>query len=143
MAEYTFSYASRLETEDQMLDDLQSVLELHEIAGGRAWRFQLIVSEAFTNALVHGNASDPKRLVRMAVRVNESEIVADITDEGVGGLDRIAHRLNTGDPLAESGRGISFMERYADRVDYRESPTGGLVVSLAVRLNEVTKTAKS
>ncbi|PWB68643.1 hypothetical protein C3F09_11255 [candidate division GN15 bacterium] len=143
MAEYHFKYASSLDSEDQMLDDLQSVLELHEIAGGRAWRLQLIVSEAFTNALLHGNASDPKRLVRLTVRVNESEIIADITDEGAGGLDRIAHRLNSGDPLAESGRGINFMERYADRVEYRESPTGGLVVSLAVRLNEKTQTAKS
>lgn len=143
MAEYKFSYPSTLESEDQMLDDLQSVLELHEIAGGRAWRFTLIVSEAFTNALIHGNASDPKRLVRLTLQVNEREIIADITDEGVGGVDRISHRLDSGDPLAESGRGISFMERYADRVAYRESPTGGLVVSLAVRLNEAMKTTQS
>lgn len=143
MAEYTFKYASRLESEDQMLDDVQAVLELHEIIGARAWRFTLVVSEAFTNALVHGNASDPERLVGVSIRVNESEIVADISDEGACGLDRIAHRLKSGDLLAESGRGIGFMERYADRIDYRESPAGGLVVSVAVRLTETTKTLQS
>jgi anti-sigma regulatory factor (Ser/Thr protein kinase) len=142
MSEYQFSYASSLESEDEMLDDLQSVLELHEITGGRAWRFTLVVSEAFTNALIHGNGSDPQRLVRVDIRVNETEIVADITDEGAGGLGRISHRLKSGDLMAESGRGITFMERYADRMDYRESQTGGLVVSLAVRLTEATKTTQ-
>ena len=143
MAEYTFSYASRLESEDQMLDDVQAVLELHQIVGGRAWRFTLVVSEAFTNALVHGNASDPERVVGLTIRVNETEISADISDEGACGLDRIAQRIKSGDVLAESGRGIGFMERYADRVDYRESSAGGLVVSLAVRLSDTTKTLQS
>jgi len=142
MAEYNFSYASRLESEDQMLDDLQSVLELHEIVGGRAWRFSLVVSEAFTNALIHGNASDPERLVSLRIQVNESEITADIVDEGVCGLDRISHRSSSDDLMAESGRGIGFMERYADRVEYRESQRGGLVVSLSVRLTEATKTSQ-
>lgn len=143
MAEYTFSYASSLKSEDQMLDDVQAVLELHQIVGARAWRFTLVVSEAFTNALVHGNASDPERLVGLSIRVNETEISADISDEGACGLDRIAQRMTSGDVLAESGRGIGFMERYADRVDYRESPAGGLVVSLAVRLADTTKTLQS
>jgi anti-sigma regulatory factor (Ser/Thr protein kinase) len=143
MAEYSFTYASRLESEDQMLDDIQAVLELHQIVGARAWRLALVVSEAFTNALVHGNASDPQRLVGLAIKVNESEIVADISDEGACGLDRIAHRIHSGDILAENGRGIGFMERYADRVEYRESPAGGLVVSLTVRLTEASITLQT
>lgn len=139
MAEYEFSYASRLESEDQMLDDIQAVLELHQIVGGCAWRFTLVVSEAFTNALVHGNNSDPERLVKLKVWVNELEIIADISDEGTGGLDCLARRSKSGELLAESGRGISFMERYADRMEYRQSPSGGLVVSLSVQLTEATK----
>mgnify|MGYP001135949058 CR=1 FL=1 len=142
MAEYQFRYASRLESEDQMLDDVQAVLELHQIVGGRAWRFTLVVSEAFTNALVHGNDSDPSRLVTLNVRVNELEIVADISDEGTRGLECLARKSKPGDLLAESGRGIGFMERYADRVEYRQSPTGGLVVLLAVGLTETTKASQ-
>ena len=58
-----------------------------------------------------------------------SYVKADITDEGKSGLEYIKHRRPP-EILSEGGRGIDLMEIYADSVDFLETDTGGLKVSL-------------
>jgi serine/threonine-protein kinase RsbW len=140
MSDYTFSYCSELASEDRMLDDLQQVLEQNGIEEGPARRLTLAVSEAFTNALLHGNDSQPEKKILLRLQVNEKVVVADITDEGLGGLTRIRERQGSDDPLAEGGRGIDLITRCGDRVEFSESPSGGLMVSVTVTRSQTGKT---
>ena len=130
MAEYKHTYPSVLESEDKFLDDLGLIVAAEGLDAEFANGFLLTVSEAFTNALVHGNGLDPTKLVTVCVRVSDNGVVAQVTDEGRGGLTRIRRRRPAGQ-LADHGRGIALMQHFAGTLDFEETAAGGLKVSLA------------
>ncbi|MFZ1683172.1 MAG: ATP-binding protein [Candidatus Zixiibacteriota bacterium] len=139
MARYEYQYRSVLASEEAMLDDLGLALSIPGIPIAIKQGFTLAVCEAFTNALLHGNQSDPSKLINVVLEVNETGIRADITDEGTGGLSRIANRKDRG-LLAEGGRGIALIEHYADNVTFEENAAGGLKVTIRVSITKTQKT---
>ena len=127
----TFQYQSNPESSEQMLDDLNDLLDIREISPQEKYSFLLAISEAFTNAIIHGNRCNPEKSVKLTVSVNENELSADIEDEGQGGLKKINKRQPS-EPFAEGGRGIDLLEHYATAVGYAESSAGGVTVSIKV-----------
>jgi serine/threonine-protein kinase RsbW len=132
VAEYELTYRSVPEAEAVMENDLSRLLEEHEVDGEAGYRITLAVSEAFTNALIHGNRRDPDKHIKIHLEINEKAIRADIVDEGRGGLGEIQERKPP-ELLGEHGRGIDLIEYYGDSVSFTELDTGGLKVSVAVR----------
>jgi len=129
MDEYTFEYASALDSEARMLDDLEDILSSHGVIEEEAQAFMVMVSEAFTNALLHGNRQNANKIIRVDLRVNEMTVAADITDQGSNGLERIRTHQPPG-LMAENGRGLDLIRHYATECTFRESESGGLVVSV-------------
>ena len=127
----TFKYPSNPESSEQMLDDLNDLLDIREISPQEKYSFLLAISEAFTNAIIHGNQCNPEKSVKLTVSVNENELSADIEDEGHGGLESIDKR-EPSQPFDEGGRGIDLIEHYATAVGYSESSAGGLKISIKV-----------
>ncbi len=75
------------------------------------------ISEAVTNAIVHGYKSDDTKLVEFSMRYDESKIVMEITDYGVGIEDIEQAKV----PLYSSklseeraGLGFTIMEVFSD-----------------------------
>jgi len=135
----TFEYPSNPESSEQMLDDLNDVLDVREISPHEKYSLLLAISEAFSNAIIHGNKCNPEKTVKLKVSVNENELSADIEDEGQDGLKYIDNRQPS-NPFDEGGRGIDLIEHYATAVGYTESPAGGLKVSIKVlRQKEASK----
>ena len=129
MPSYTFKYPSTREANDRMLDDLKRGLLEGQIEPDLINGISLTVSEAFTNAVIHGNREDRTKTVTLHLQVNEDEIVADIIDEGNGGLGRIeARRPST--PYDEGGRGVDLIRHFADTCRFSESAGGGLQVTV-------------
>ncbi len=128
MAVYNMIYSSVSESEEKMLDELRAILLKHDIDGSLHYAISLVLSEAFTNALVHGNKKDPRRNIIIKLAINDTEVCAEIEDEGQHGLEYIKRRQPP-DLLSEGGRGIDLMELYSDSVEFTETPTGGLKVS--------------
>ena len=126
-----FQSPSNPESSEQMLDDLNDLLDIREISPQEKYSFLLAISEAFTNAIIHGNRCNPEKSVKLTVSVNENELSADIEDEGQGGLKKINKRQPS-EPFDEGGRGIDLIEHYATAVGYSESSAGGLKVSIKV-----------
>ena len=116
-----------------MLDHVTTILENHQIPGEAAGRFVLIVSEAITNAMVHGNRSDSRKTIKLTICVNDEHLTADIIDEGHGGLEKIRNRRPP-TLLSEGGRGVDLMEHYASAIAFTETAGGGLHVSVRVDL---------
>jgi serine/threonine-protein kinase RsbW len=130
MSTHTYKYLSQLASEDKMFDDLKQLLQMNEIEGKLCNDLKLAVSEAFTNALVHGNKLDPKRKVEINITINNQFITADIIDEGFGEPARMLAEEDQ-DLWRERGRGVILMETVADRVTFsRDHVTGGLQCTL-------------
>jgi serine/threonine-protein kinase RsbW len=129
METYNLIYPSSAESEAEMLDALESLIRREGIGKPLAFNFMLAVSEAFTNALIHGNRMDPRKQITIRVRVTEMDIFADITDEGQRGLESVRERRPS-EELSENGRGIALIHHYARDVEFSETETGGLKVSI-------------
>ncbi len=129
MARYAFAYASVPESEGRMMDELTAAVEREGLSAGLRQAVLVAVSEAFTNALTHGNRYDPLKRIWIELSVNDSQVIADIKDQGHGGLAGIDHQQPP-DQLSESGRGMGLIRHYSDRVELMETSSGGLHVHI-------------
>lgn len=91
----------------------------------------LVMDEALTNAIVHGNGQREDRKVRVRIYVSSHRFFVQVEDEG-DGFDPEA----TGDPkqaeniYKHSGRGIFLMRELMDRVEWKN---GGRLLELEKR----------
>lgn len=135
MPNYEFTYRSILRSETQMLMDLINVLEENQVVGAVKHGLMVAVSEAFTNALIHGNRLDPEKEIKLVITINKSEICADIIDQGTGALDRIKNKRPS-TLLAENGRGLDLIRHYASSMTLQEVAKGGLKISVKFSRDE-------
>lgn len=127
----TFEYLSEQRAIPQIAEDISRILDKENVSPEERYPFMLAVSEAFTNAIIHGNANDQQKKVKVSITVNEKLLSADITDEGQGGLDRIRQRKPS-TSKDEGGRGIDLIEHYATSVGFVQIPAGGLKVEIRI-----------
>lgn len=136
-----YTYQTGPEAEGLMYDDVKAFLGHTGCDKRRGYYILLVVSEAFTNALVHGNQWDPQKSVEVRLGINNGVLTADILDEGKGDIERVNDRKPP-ELLAEGGRGVDLMEAYAENVTIRRrDDTGGLQVSMQFTLYDGSATA--
>lgn len=96
------------------------------------------VSEAVTNAIVHGYAQS-EGMVRLQARYcADGLIVVDVCDRGCGiaDVDRAREPFyTTVDGEERSGMGFTVMESFMDRVEVQSAVGHGTTVRLAKQLN--------
>lgn len=99
------------------------------------------VSEAVTNAVIHGYREDPSGTVYINVKVCEDRtLIVRVRDRGCGIADiKLAMTpLYSGDPSGErGGMGFSIMESFTDDLDVRSSVGKGTTVTMVKRLRDV------
>ena len=85
------------------------------------YQVRLAMSEAVTNAILHGSASAADE-IQLAVAEESGSLVFEVVDTG-----RFRPRVKRRGDLPESGRGLEFMRVLMDEVDLRVSPAGTLL----------------
>jgi serine/threonine-protein kinase RsbW len=78
---------------------------------------ELLVREAMTNAIIHGNAYDKDKKVCALFRILGDLVIIRITDEGHG-FDWSTVKACSPDPLKASGRGLKIYSLYASRLAF-------------------------
>ena len=85
----------------------------------------LAVTEATTNAIIHGNKNNKLKLVRISVFVEGSTLTIKIKDEGKGFDPSIVpDPTDAENLLKDSGRGLYLMRIYMDGLKYNQTPEG-------------------
>lgn len=85
----------------------------------------LAVTEATTNAIIHGNKNNKLKMVRIYVYVDGSTITIKIKDEGQGFDPSIVpDPTDAENLLKDSGRGLYLMRVYMDGLSYNHTPEG-------------------
>ncbi|WP_119840550.1 ATP-binding protein [Pseudooceanicola algae] len=110
----------RLDAVDPMVLALKGQVEGH-LAMDVQFRFNICVSEALTNLVLHARSTDPDAQVDIALATVGEDIVIEIFDPpGAAAFDlrEKAAALSEVDLLAEGGRGLGLILECADRVDY-------------------------
>lgn len=130
LANVTFSRA----VVTSFLMDLDIMLnELNEV--------KTIVSEAVTNAIVHGYDCDENSMVVMKLEINDDELTMTIIDDGCGISDINKAR----EPLYSSrasedraGLGFTIMEIFSDDLSVESHPNEGTKIT-CIKKMKMTK----
>jgi len=95
------------------------------------------ISEAVTNAILHGYNQDGLGMVHMRCEREGKKFTFIVSDEGVGieNVEQAMEPLFTSKPeLERSGMGFSFMEAFMDTLSVESEPGKGTRVFMTKRL---------
>ena len=98
------------------------------------------VSEAVTNAIVHGYEGT-RGMVTMCARIDGTTLSIDISDSGKGipNVQQAMEPFYTTHPEQErSGMGFAVMQTFMDEVDVRSTPGSGTSVYMRKRIRPET-----
>jgi stage II sporulation protein AB (anti-sigma F factor) len=98
-----------------------------------------VVSEAVTNAIIHGYNNDPNGIVYISVVIDDGVVQITIRDEGVGihDVEEARQPLFTTKPeLERSGMGFTIMENFMDEVIVHSEVNKGTTVHLTKYLTK-------
>ena len=90
------------------------------------------VSEAVTNAIIHGYEKNPG-MVRMAAKIEDNVVSVEISDTGAGieNLEKAMEPMYTTKPeLDRSGMGFAFMEAFMDELDVQSELGKGTTIHM-------------
>ncbi len=104
------------------------------------------ISEAVTNAILHGYNQDAVGMVHMRCERKEEEFTFCVSDEGVGieNVEQAMEPLYTSKPeLERSGMGFSFMEAFMDTLTVESEIGKGTKVIMTKSLRADVDTSPS
>jgi len=91
-------------------------------------RVKLALSEAATNAIVHGNREDKSKEVFIQAAVFPNQLIIKVRDEGEGfDPKRVPDPVEHENLLLPGGRGIFLIKEYCDSVSFEDE---GRIVTL-------------
>ncbi len=107
--------------------------------------FKTIVSEAVTNAIIHGYEFDGTSLVTLHAVITGNKVKMTISDEGMGIFDveQAMEPMFTTRPFMErSGMGFTIMESFADSLSVESVVGNGTVVTFEKTFSPVTEVSR-
>jgi stage II sporulation protein AB (anti-sigma F factor) len=96
-----------------------------------------VVSEAVTNAIIHGYDNNADEMITITVALNDEEITLTVEDTGAGiaDLEQARQPLYTSKPeLERSGMGFTIMENFMDAVEIVTGVGKGTIVKMTKRI---------
>lgn len=134
----TKHYTLEIESEPKHLVDVERFIDMiaeeAHIDAHRTPGILLAVTEATTNAMIHGNKKIAEKKVTINAELTESTLTVTVKDEGMG-FDpaKIPDPTEPENLLKDSGRGLYLMRYHASELKYNITPQGTetiLVISL-------------
>lgn len=107
--------------------------------------FKTIVSEAVTNAIIHGYECDGKSLVTIEATIDEQKVSMTVSDEGAGidNVEQAMEPMYTTRPYMErSGMGFTIMESFSDHLSVESIVGSGTIVKFEKLFSPVTETSR-
>ncbi|HUF79164.1 MAG TPA: ATP-binding protein [Thermoanaerobaculia bacterium] len=121
-----------IELVQAVLSDALSAYDMDEES--RHW-VDLAVREAVANAIQHGNRLAPDKRVEIDLELSGRELVVRVRDQGEGfDPGSLIDPLAPENRLRPNGRGIFYMQKFMDEIDYDFQPGRGTEVTLRKRL---------
>jgi serine/threonine-protein kinase RsbW len=94
----------------------------------------LALTEAISNAIIHGNRSDASRSVTLRIERDDDQIRCTIRDQGPGyDPDELADPTEPENLLREGGRGVFIIRSLSSRFMVKRTSDGTSVVFCCAR----------
>jgi stage II sporulation protein AB (anti-sigma F factor) len=96
-----------------------------------------VVSEAVTNAIIHGYDNAPNEMISISVEIIDEQVTITVEDTGAGiaDLELARQPLFTSKPeLERSGMGFTIMENFMDEIEIVSGVGKGTTVKMTKRI---------
>ncbi len=116
---------------------LQQINEVARLDDGSFYRLLMAGTEAVNNGILHGNKSNPSKIVYITCILKKDELIFRVRDQGKGfRLEDVPNPLEEKNLLKTSGRGIFLMRSLMDKVTFKVTRKG-TEVELVLDLNHL------
>ena len=119
------SLAADRKAVDQVVQSVMKVVrEIHCVTGGED-NIELALSEALSNAVVHGAGSDPSKVIECDVACDQEHGILIVVRDPGPGFDpaKIANPCVGENIYSNHGRGIYLINQLMDEVQFRKNGT--------------------
>ena len=107
---------SNLSKVESLVDEITAKYNVVEDVYGN---MLVSVTEAFTNAVIHGNSSDSSKQVELEVVNNDDHLIYTVKDQGKGfDFDHLPDPTLPENLEKETGRGIFLIRNLSDSVEF-------------------------
>ncbi len=107
----------------------KGIEECKKLDDAKFYNIMIATTEAVNNAIIHGNCSNPLKIVEISVCFSSEGVIISVTDEGSGfSCDDIADPTAPENLMREGGRGVFLMRALAKKIDFFASPIRSGVV---------------
>lgn len=121
---FRLSLNSTYEDSEKVPDFVTDIQKKSQLEDDTTGNLMLLLSEAVTNAIVHGNKLDKSKKVEVEVHINSDKIISTVKDHGKGFNPQATNNpLKEENLLKDSGRGIFLIREISDSLDYLEDGT--------------------
>ncbi len=121
----SYTLPSSLESVDRVEQTAEELAKKAGVDEDEIYRITMAVREAAVNAVLHGNAYDPDKVITATFENTGNTLVIRITDQGKGlDPDTLPDPLAPENLLRGSGRGIFLIRSFMDEVHFRQLHPG-------------------
>jgi stage II sporulation protein AB (anti-sigma F factor) len=134
----TVSFAAVSQNEAFARVAVASFISQLDITMDELEEIKTVISEAVTNAIIHGYDENPEGVVHISVRIEDGVVDVVVEDHGKGieDVEQAMQPLFTTKPeLERSGMGFTIMENFMDSLEVATSVGKGTTVRLTKRLS--------
>lgn len=99
------------------------------------------ISEAVTNAIVHGYQGNEDNMVEIRCKLEGRELTVEVEDKGIGieDIEKARQPLYTTNPDNErSGMGFTMMETFMDSLEIYSEKNNGTRVVMKKKIREIS-----
>lgn len=107
--------------------------------------FKTIVSEAVTNAIIHGYQCDGKSMITLYATLTDDLVRMTVEDRGAGiqNIEEAMEPMYTTRPHMErSGMGFTIMESFSDHLSVQSTIGSGTIVTFEKRFSQIMETSR-
>ena len=115
------SFSSDMGTVHKLIEEVIGAVRAEHWTDRDMFALELTLEETLTNAVKHGNHSDPGKQVRFSFKLCSDKICVRIEDEGEG-FDpyALADPREPENQMIPSGRGVLLIKHFATSVQWNE-----------------------
>ncbi|MGD7045487.1 anti-sigma F factor [Jeotgalibacillus proteolyticus] len=138
--EAVFKFRSISENEAFARMVVASFIAPYDPTIGELTDLKTVVSEAVTNAIIHGYDGKNDQWVYMTLMMEENVLTIEVRDEGIGmsDIEEAMQPLYTTKPEMErSGMGFTIMEHFMDAVEVTSVSSQGTTIRMSKHLASV------
>jgi serine/threonine-protein kinase RsbW len=112
------SKVENLRVVEKEIDETTTVIGISQDDYGK---ILVCTMEAVNNAIMHGNRSNPEKVVDIELSFESNELHIKVTDEGTGFKPEKVPDPTTPENIEElNGRGIYLIKHLADNIEFNE-----------------------